>query len=162
MEISLVVAVDRGGIIGKDRQMPWHLPADLRHFKAITMGKPMVMGRKTFESIGRPLPGRANIVLTRQNDFHPPGCQIAGSPGEALALAEPADEVMIIGGSSVYEAFICRASLIYMTAVHGRFDGDTRFGCYRKSDWQEVEREDHQADEKNPYPYSFLVLKRQP
>jgi dihydrofolate reductase len=160
MRISLVVAADLDGVIGKDNGLPWRLPADLRRFRAITMGKPIIMGRRTFDSIGRPLDGRTNIVMTRGDAPLPEGVLRAGSVEQALALAEPAEEVCVIGGAAVFMPFLPWADRIYLTRVLAHVEGDTWLPPYDLGEWIETSREDHQPDEKNSYPYTFLVLDR--
>ncbi len=173
MRISMIVAVSRNGVIGKDGAMPWHLPADLQRFKRITLGKPVVMGRRTHESIGRPLPGRTNIVLTRDRDYRAAGCILAHTIDEALAAARAAacaarepgrDEVpgeaMVIGGAAVYAAFLPRADRLYLTRVDAEVAGDTRFPELNPAEWVETDREERPADARNPYACSFLVLDR--
>ncbi len=160
MRVSFIVAADRGGVIGRAGGLPWRLPADLRHFKETTMGKPMIMGRRTWESIGRALPGRRSIVLTRRPGFEAPGAAVASTPDEALALAEPAEEVMVIGGEAVYRALLDRCDRIYLTRVEGEVDGDTHFPELEAGAWREVAREERGADAANPYSLSFLVLDR--
>ena len=156
--ISFVVAMARNGVIGKDNQLPWRLPADLRHFKAVTMGKPIIMGRKTFDSIGRPLPGRTNIVVTRDPAYSSEGCVVVHSIEEALAAAGAAEEVMIIGGADFYRQLLPRADRIYLTLIDAEVEGDTWFSELDPARWPERSREDHVADADNPYPYSFIVL----
>ena len=160
MIISLIVAMDRRGVIGAGGALPWRLSGDLRHFKAITMGKPIIMGRKTHESIGRPLPGRQNIVLTRQPGYTAPGCDVFHDAQSALAACAGHEEVMVMGGAALYEQFLHRAARIYLTRVEAEVDGDTWFPQFDESAWNEVERRDHPADERNEYPYSFLLLER--
>ena len=160
MIISLIVAMDRRGVIGLDGALPWRLSADLRNFKAITMGKPLVMGRKTHESIGRPLPGRQNIVLTRQRDYTAQGCDICHDAEQALAACTGAEEVMVMGGAALYELFLPRAGRIYLTRVQAEVDGDTWFPPFDASAWREVERRDQPADERNEHPCSFLLLEK--
>ena len=157
MRVSLVVAMSADRLIGQGGGLPWRLPADLRHFKSITMGKPILMGRKTHESIGKPLPGRENIVLTRDRSFRAEGCRVVHSIEEALAAAGANDELMVIGGAEIYRAFLDRADRMYMTLVEGEFRGDTHFPPYDEQAWKEVERESHEADEKNPYAFTFLT-----
>ena len=152
--------MDRNGVIGKENDLPWRLPADLRNFRRITLGKPIVVGRRTFESIGRPLDGRTNIILTRDRNYHAEGCRIAHTVEEALQLAEEADEVMVIGGAAVYAGFMPRAGRIYLTEVQGSFAGDTWFPPFDRGEWREIERREHPADEKSPHPFSFVVLER--
>ncbi len=160
MSISLVAAMGFNRVIGKDNAMPWHLPADLRHFKEVTLGKPVIMGRKTFESIGRALPGRYNIVVTRDMGYKAQGATVVHSSGEALAAAGDVDEIMIIGGQSLYEEFLPRAETLYLTLVEAQAEGDTFFPEYSHAEWEEVSRVAHEADARNPHPYTFLVLTR--
>jgi len=160
MKISIVVAMAANGVIGRDNQLPWHLPADLKHFKQTTMGKPILMGRKTWESIGRPLPGRNNIVITRDNDFTAEGCVVVGSIEAAMLAAGEQDELMVIGGAELYRQLLPRAETIYLTRIHETFDGDTRFPEISNSEWHQVARSDYEADENNPYDYSFIRLER--
>lgn len=160
MRVSLVVAADRGGVIGRAGGLPWRLPADMRHFKQTTMGHPMIMGRRTWESIGRALPGRRSIVLSRDRGFAPDGAEVARSPEDAVRLAEPADEVMVIGGEAVYRAFLDRCDRIHLTRVDGDFAGDARLPELDPDVWREVARREHPADQRNPYPMSFVVLER--
>ena len=169
MRIALIAAVARNGVIGRDGAMPWHLPADLRHFKQITLGKPVVMGRRTHQSIGRPLPGRANIVITRDRNYRAAGCTVVHSPEEAIAAADAAaasaggdaaDEIVVIGGGSVYAAFLPRAERIYLTRVDVEVTGDTRFPTLDPAEWHATSRREHPADAHNPYACTFLVLER--
>jgi dihydrofolate reductase len=165
MMISLIAAMAENRVIGKDNQLPWHLPADLKHFKRLTMGKPIVMGRRTFESIGRPLPGRTNIIVTADTGFREqPGCIVAHSIEEAFeAAAEEAgssDELMVIGGASLYEQTLPLADRIYLTLIHHGFEGQALFPHYDAREWQEIERSDHEPDERNPFAYSFTVMQR--
>ena len=156
----MVVAMDTSGVIGRDNGLPWHLPADLQHFKRTTMGKPILMGRKTYESIGRPLPGRTNIVITRDTGYRAEGCVVVNSIEAALAVAGNQDEIMVIGGAEFYRQVLPRTDTIYLTRIHDSFDGDTCFPELNAADWREVERSDHAADEKNPHDYSFIRLDR--
>jgi len=160
MKTSIIVAMDSNGVIGKDNELPWHLPADLQHFKKTTMGKPILMGRKTWESIGRPLPGRTNIVITRDSDYQADGCVVVNSIDAAIAAAGEQDEVMVIGGAEFYRQVLPRADTLYLTRIHASFDGDTVFPGLNAADWREVERSDQSADEKNPHDYSFIRLER--
>lgn len=160
MLVSLVVAMSENRVIGRDNDLPWRLPADLAHFKRLTLGKPIIMGRKTYESIGRPLPGRQNIVLTRDKSFQAPGCDICLGLDEAMAVAGNVDEVMIIGGAALYETLLARADRIYLTEVHADIEGDTWFPELDSADWKEVSRELHAADERNNLDYSFVTLDR--
>jgi len=160
MIISLVVAMDRNRLIGRNQQLPWHLPADLRHFKEITMGKPILMGRKTWESIGRPLPGRTNVVVTATADFQAPGCIVTHSVEDALAAVGEDSEVMVIGGAHLYRQLLPRADRIYLTLVDYAFAGDTWFPELDEREWKEIHRQDHDSDQKNRYRYSFVQLQR--
>ena len=160
-KLSLIVAMDKNRLIGSNNGLPWHLPADLAFFKRTTMGKPIVMGRKTFESIGRPLPGRRNIVVTRDPDFSAEGCDIANSIDAALALCADDDEVMLIGGASLYQQSLSRATQLYVTQIHHRFGGDTWFPDFDESEWRVESREDCDADPSNAYAYSFIKFVRE-
>ena len=158
--LSLIVAMDENRLIGSDNGLPWHLPADLAYFKRTTMGKAIVMGRKTFESIGRPLPGRRNIVVSRNPDFRAAGCEVVADIDEALALCAGDEEVMLIGGASLYLQTLPRADRLYLTLIHHAFDGDTWFPELDPEQWLEENRRDFDADDSNPYAYSFLDLNR--
>jgi dihydrofolate reductase len=167
MRIAIVVATDLDGIIGRDGRLPWHLPADLRHFKRLTMGKPMIMGRKTYESIGKALPGRTSIVLSRQAGFEAPGCLVASTTEQALALAAGAsaelgiDETMVIGGEAVFREFLPRAERVYWTEVQAHVGGDVRFPRLEPGEWLEMARTDLPADAENPWSLRFRTLVRQ-
>jgi dihydrofolate reductase len=152
--------MSRNRVIGRNNDLPWRLPDDLRYFKALTLGKPVVMGRKTYESIGRPLPRRTNIVLTRDPDYQAPGCQVCASLEEALRLVSAEPEVMIIGGAAIYQMALARADRIYLTEVHADLDGDTWFPELDPTRWQQVVREDHHADDRHAFDYSFVTLDR--
>ena len=160
MRISLIVALARNRVIGRDNQLPWRLSADLQHFKRLTMGKPIIMGRTTYESIGRPLPGRTNIVVTRDSSFSAAGCRVVHSIDEALVAAGGADEVMIMGGENLYSQLLPRADRLYLTEVQADVSGDAWFPEFDQTQWQELERESHRADEKNEFDYDFVVLAR--
>jgi dihydrofolate reductase len=162
MTVSLVVAASKNNVIGRDGELPWHLPEDLRHFKRITTGKPVIMGRKTFESIGRPLPDRHNIVMTRDPDYAAEGCDVVDSVAEALDVAGDADEVMVIGGGQVYRDFLPRADRIYMTRVQAEVQGDTRFPRIEGNAWRLVSAEHHAADEKHEFAFEMMVFERRP
>lgn len=159
MKISIIVALSANRMIGRGNSLPWRLPADLRHFKELTMGHWVVLGRKTFESIGRPLPGRRLIVVTHQAGFAAAGVTIAHSVEQALRMAE-GDEVFIAGGGQIYQQTIGRADRIYITFVESEFEGDTCFPPLDESDWQRVFEECHQVDERNPVPYRFQIYER--
>lgn len=160
MKISMIVALSTHHVIGKNNQLPWHLPADLAHFKSITMDKPIVMGRKTYVSIGRPLPGRRNIVISRHLDFKAEGCEVVHSLEEAFALVQDVEEVMIIGGAQLFEEALPKANRLYLTWVQGEIEGDRYFPAFDGSEWKEVAREERAADEKNAYDLSFVTLER--
>ena len=160
MTISLIVAAARNNVIGSDSGLPWHLPDDLRNFKRLTTGKPIIMGRKTHESIGRPLPDRRNIVLTRDPTFEAPGCEVVASVAEALERAADADEVMIIGGGEIYAAFLPMADRIYLTRVSAEVEGDTLFMPPDESDWQQVGSESHPADADHEFAFDSLSFER--
>lgn len=158
--ISLIVAASANGVIGMQGELPWKLSDDLRRFRQVTMGKPIVMGRKTWQSIGKPLPGRQNIVLTRKSGLDAPGCDVVASKEQAIAVAGAADEIMIIGGSQVYELFLPEADRIYLTRVHASVAGDTFFATPGADDWQLAGQERYQADERNEFDYSFRLYER--
>jgi len=160
VKIAIVVAMTNNRVIGRDNRLPWHLPADLRHFRQVTVGKPILMGRKTYESIGRPLPERTNIVVTRDRCYEAPGCIVVHSIESALNAAGDCEEVMVIGGSDFYRQLLPKADRIYLTLVHAEFEGDARFPEIDERTWREVERMDCAPDEKNPWPYSFIRLER--
>lgn len=159
MKISMIVAMGENHAIGKDGGMPWHLPADLKYFKQVTMGKPIIMGRRTFESIGKPLPGRRNLVITRAEDFAAEGVEVYGSPQAALDAVSDVEEAMIIGGGKIYAELLPQADRLYITFIHADFEGDTFFPEIG-NEWREVSREDFPADEKNPVAQSYVVLER--
>jgi len=158
--ISLIVAVSANGVIGRGDVLPWHLSDDLKRFKQLTLGKPIVMGRKTFESIGRALPGRQNIVLTRQSEFAADECDVVSSIDAAIAASGDAGEIVVIGGSEIYKLFLPLAERIYMTRVHIDVDGEVRFPELDDELWQESERENHDADDLNEYEFTTSVLER--
>ena len=160
MRISAIFAMSENRVIGKNNQLPWHLPADLRHFKSLTMGKPILLGRKTYESIGRPLPGRCNLVMTRDAQFQAPGCVIVNSLETALLAAGYSDEIMVIGGAILYQHLLPRTQRLYMTVIHHEFEGDTYFPELNMSEWNEIDRIDYDADEENKYSYSFITCDR--
>lgn len=162
MLISLIVAMAHGRVIGANNQMPWHMPADLRHFKQMTLGKPVIMGRRTFESIGRPLPGRRNLVISRQQGWSSEGVECCASLEAALALTHHCDEVMIIGGGQLYREALPHADRLYLTHIDLAVEGDTWFPDYNTDGycWRQVTYESHAADDNNPYPYCFELLAR--
>ena len=159
--VCVVVAMGRARVIGVAGGLPWRLPADLRRFKALTLGKPILMGRRTHESIGRVLPGRRNLVLSRLA-FAAPGCEVVASLDEALSCCAGEPEVMVIGGATVYAEALPRAERIYLTIVDGEFAGDTFFPPLPEGEWREVEAEEHPADAENPYALRFVRLDRVP
>lgn len=160
MIISMIAAMADERIIGKDNQMPWHLPADFAWFKRCTMGKPVVMGRKTYQSIGRPLPGRQNIVVSRDKDLVIEGVTTVTSLEQALFVAGDAEEVMIIGGGAIYQACLPFAHKLYVTHIEAIIDGDTQFPAWDES-FIETHSENYAADEKNAYAMRFVILERQ-
>jgi dihydrofolate reductase len=160
MSVSLVVAVSENGVIGRDGGLPWHLPADLKHFRAVTMDHSILMGRKTHASIGRPLPGRRNLILSRDHGYRAEGCLVVNSMDAALQTAGPEEELMVVGGEALYRLTLPLAQRIYLTRVHAVFEGSVRFPALQVSDWKESRREDYRADAKNPYHYSFVWLER--
>ena len=161
MIISLIWAMDENRLIGVENRLPWKLPADMKWFRRHTLGKPIIMGRKTFDSFGgRPLPERTNIVVTRDKDYSAEGAVVVYSIDEALKAAGDAEEVMIIGGASFYEQMLPCADRLYITQVHGQFEGDAWFHEFDMDEWQEVGREESAVDEKNAHACSFLSYQR--
>ena len=158
--ISLIAAMSKNRVIGRGGKIPWHLPADLKHFKEITTGHPVIMGRKTYESIGHALPGRTNIVLSRTPSFNPPDAATVPSLKEALDLTRGVDEVFIIGGQSLYEQALPFADRIYLTVVNIETDGDAFFPEFNESSWEVVSREERGKDDKNPHDYAYLTYER--
>jgi dihydrofolate reductase len=157
MTVSIVVAISENHVIGKDNKLLWHLPNDLKHFKDITTGHTIIMGRKTYESVGKPLPRRRNIIITRQA-ISIDGCEVVDSIEAALALCKDEPEVFIVGGAEIYRLLLHLTNRIYLTIIHKEFEGDSFFPEIDKQEWREVSREDHQPDEKNLLPYSFITL----
>ena len=160
MRLPIIAAMARNRVIGRDNRLPWRLPADWRRFNRLTMGHHLIMGRKTFESIGRPLPGRISIVLTGQSSYAPPGIQVASSLEEALRLARDDDEVFVGGGAGVYRQTLARADRMYLTLIPQDFEGDTYFPRYDESHWEVRQREVHAPEESDPNRYTFLTLGR--
>ncbi len=158
----MIAALAKKQVIGKNNLMPWHMPADLAHFKRVTLGKPVLMGRKTFESIGRPLPGRRNLVISRNPDYQAEGIEVVGSVEAALALlaGSSVEELMVIGGGHLYAEMLPSADCLYLTRIDLAVEGDTRFPAFDDGQWQRIECESHPADEKNPHPYSFETWQR--
>lgn len=163
MTLSIIVALANNNVIGGGNTLLWKLPADFKHFKEITMGHPIIMGRKTYLSIGRALPERTNIIVTRQTNFTATGCIITHSLEDALAIAtkskNTSDEVFCIGGGELYQQALPLAQKLYVTHVHATFEGDTYFPAINPTEWQEIAREPHRADEKNQYPFEFISFK---
>lgn len=166
MTIALIVAASQNNVIGRNNQLPWYLPGDLQYFKAMTLGKPVIMGRKTFDSIGKPLPGRDNIVISRQANYGAEGIKWVSSLEQAIALGENinlingAAEVMIIGGAQIYAESLDIADRVYLTRVHRQVEGDAYFPALDADVWHEIAREDMAAKEPNPFDFSYLVLER--
>ncbi|NOH63807.1 type 3 dihydrofolate reductase [Vibrio sp. RE88] len=160
MIISMIAAMAKDRVIGKDNQMPWHLPADFAWFKRCTMGKPVVMGRKTYESIGRPLPGRQNIVISRDANLAIEGVTTVTSIDDAIQAAGEVEEVMIIGGGAIYKACLPQADKLYVTYIDAQIEGDTQFPSWGDM-FKESHSESYAADEKNAYDMRFVVIERQ-
>ena len=166
MRLCLIAAVAENGVVGNNNSLPWHLPADLQYFKHKTLGKPIVMGRKTFESIGRPLPGRTNIVVSRNKSYAAAGVEVVDSLESSLTLAsdialtDGQEDLMVIGGAAIYAAALPLAQCLYITEVHGEVEGDAYFPAVDWSQWREVSRQRHTAPEPDGYDYSFVVYQR--
>lgn len=162
MKLVLVAAASENNVIGKKNKLPWKLPTDLKHFKDVTMGKPVIMGRKTFESIGKALPGRRNIIVTRQAGFKAEGCDIVDSLKKAFRLAEheKQDEACVIGGGEIYRQALPTADIIYFTRVHTTTEGDVTFPEISGFEWRECSREYHAPDDQNEFGYSFITYER--
>jgi dihydrofolate reductase len=166
VRVSLIAAVAENRVVGRNNQLPWYLPEDLRYFKRVTMGKPVLMGRKTFESIGRPLPGRSNIVVSRQTGLEIEGVRVVADVESGIALAsaqaeiDGLDELMVIGGAEIYALCLPLAQRLYLTEVHGEPEGDVWFPCWDRGEWRECQRERHAASDNNPFDYSFVVYER--
>lgn len=159
--ISLIVAMDQNRVIGKENQLPWYLPADLQYFKKVTMGKPIVMGRKTFDSIGRVLPGRENVIVTRNRDYTNDDCTILYSMEDVKKFADASEqEVMIIGGAEIFKEILPVADRLYITKIHAEFPGDTYFPLIDDKEWKQVSSKPGMVDEKNKYAHEFIVLDR--
>ena len=154
--ISIVAAMAKNRVIGKNNKMPWHLPADLKHFKTVTMSKPIVMGRKTFESIGRPLPGRENVIISKNKDYFADGCIVVHSIEDALTLLAEYEEIMIIGGGFLYSQMIDKADKLYLTFIDLEIDGDTQFPEFENLNLTETQSVKFQKDDKNPCDYQFI------
>jgi dihydrofolate reductase len=161
MNIALVAAADENNGIGKNNQLPWHLPADLKHFKNLTIGHPVIMGRKTFDSVGKPLPGRRNIVVTHQN-LHIEGCEIAHSIEEAIEKCQKEEQIAIVGGGKIFEQSMDKANIIHFTRIHHSFDADAFFPDINPDKWIESEKEYYEPDEKNRFAYTFITFLKRP
>ena len=160
MNISIIAAADENGAIGFKGNIPWYLPADFKRFKELTIGHPVIVGQRTFESIGKPLPGRTNIGISNTLDYRAEGCLTASSFEDAINLAGDVEEVFIIGGGQIYRLALPVANSIYLTRVHGKFDGDVFFPNIDKNEWKLVSSEPQKKDEKNPIDYTYLVYRR--
>lgn len=160
MKISLIVAMATNRAIGLNNEMPWHLSADLKKFKQITMGAPILMGRKTYESIGRLLPGRTNIIISRNSDYQQDGCLVFNSIEQAVASCQQYDEIFVIGGATFYEAMIELADKLYLTEINKEFEADTFFPVINRAEWKEVAREDILNDSTVDFSYSFITLEK--
>ncbi len=162
MIISLIAAIGKNRVIGKANQLLWHLPNDFKHFKETTLGKPVIMGQRTFESIGKPLPGRQNIVLSQDADFRPEGCSVVKDISSALSLARDSgqEEIFIIGGGMVYASFLPLAQRMYLTLVDASPEGDTYFPEWNPVEWKVVSSEEHPADEQNSFRHTFVTYER--
>jgi dihydrofolate reductase len=158
--LSIIVAVAENGVIGSGNQLPWRLPDDLRAFKALSLGKPVVMGRKTYDSIGKPLPGRLNIIITRQSGLQIPGCTVVTSLDEAIAAAGDVEEIVIVGGANIYRQVLPRVQTIHLTRVHATVPGDVYFPALVPDEWQELGSQYHPADERHAYAFTFSRLER--
>ncbi len=160
MKISLIVAAATNNVIGRDGGLPWHLSEDLKRFKRLTSGKPIIMGRLTYESIGKPLQGRRNIVVSSREDLEIDGCEVVATPDDALKLTAGAEEVMVIGGGKIYEQMLPMADRIHLTRVHASVDGDTYIPEISEDEWKVVDEENFPADESGQYGFSFITLDR--
>lgn len=158
--LSIIVAAARNNAIGKNNQLLWHMPADLKFFKETTLGHPVVMGRKTFESVGKALPKRRNIVITRNKSFSPENVEVCHALDEALELLDDTEENFIVGGSEIYKMSLPYCDKIYFTEIDADFEADTFFPSFNPEEWHLTHREEHAADEKNPYNYCFLTYER--
>ena len=160
MIISLIVAMDEHRVIGYKNKLPWNLPSELKYFRGTTKGKPVVMGRKTFESIGRPMPERLNIIVTRDKNYKAAGCIVVNNKEDAIKAAKGNDEIMVIGGAEIYKLFLPIADRLYLTKVHGTFDGDTYFPEFNENEWLKVREKFVEKDNENKYSYTILLLER--
>jgi dihydrofolate reductase len=160
MKLSIIAAMDKNRVIGKDGNLPWHISSDLKNFKKITMGKPILMGRKTHESIGKILPGRENIILTKKRNYSVEGCIVKNNLDEVLSNFKKVSELIVMGGATLYEQTLDKAEKLYITEVRACIEGDIFFPEYDPDQWVEISRNSFEADENNEYDYSFTVLER--
>ncbi len=160
-KIALIAALSKNQVIGKDNQLPWNLPNDLQHFKSLTLNKPVVMGRKTFDSIGRPLPKRRNVVITHQTEWQMNGCEVFHSIDVALTALQDETEIMIIGGATLYQQTIAKADILYLTVVDATIEGDAFFPDWNSDEWKILSEEKHSADDRHAFAYTFLTLARE-
>jgi dihydrofolate reductase len=160
MTLAIIAAVADSGVIGRGGELPWHLPADLKHFKALTTGHSIIMGRRTFESIGRPLPNRRSIVITRDASFHPAGVEVVHAFGDAMRLVSNESQSFVIGGAEVFRTAFPYATELFLTRVHAEVEGDTLFPEFEEREWELVEDEHREADTANPHPLSFQRYRR--
>ncbi|WP_435786368.1 dihydrofolate reductase [Alcanivorax borkumensis] len=166
IRLSMMVAKATNNVIGRNNKLPWYLPNDLKYFKQVTFGKPVIMGRKTWESLKGPLPGRTNIVITRQPAYQAEGAKVVATVDDAITMAENVafiegqEEAVIMGGAEIYALALAQTQRLYLTEVHAEVDGDTFFPEYDKGEWEEIAREDFAAEGPNPYDYSFVVYER--
>lgn len=160
MKLSIIAAMGANRVIGSGNKLPWHMPADLKHFKAVTMGKPVIMGRKTWESIGRPLPGRRNVVVTRSRSYKAEGTEVVHSLDEAVDLVRPSEEAFVIGGAELFAQALPRADRLYLTMIDHPFQGTVYFPPIDPTGWCEISRKECDSDEQNPHTYRFLLYER--
>ena len=160
MIISLIAAMDENGVIGYKNKLPWNLPSELNYFRETTKGKPVVMGRKTHESIGRPMPERLNIIITRDKNYRTNNCIVVNSREDAIKAAKGSKEIMVIGGAEIYKLFLPIADRLYLTKVHGKFKGDTYFPEFNENEWIKVKEKFVEKDDENKYSYTIMVLER--
>ena len=160
MIISLIVAMDENRVIGYQNKLPWNLPSELKYFRETTKAKPVIMGRKTHDSIGRPMPERLNIIMTRDKDYKANGCIVVNSREDALKAAEGNNEIMVIGGAEIYKLFFPIANRLYVTKVHGSFKGDAYFPEFNENEWVKVKEKFAGKDDENKYSYTITVLER--
>ncbi len=160
MIISLIVAMDENRVIGYKNKLPWNLPSELNYFRETTKGKPVIMGRKTHESIGRPMPGRLNIIITRDKNYKADNCAVVHSREDAVNAAKASDEAMVIGGAEIYRLFLPAADRLYVTKVHGKFRGDTYFPEFNENEWVKAKEKNFEKDSENKYSYTIMVLER--